>query len=383
MTPRPTPILFAGTLLIIAAGCRAPHLTAKQGASVEKWLTCDECTSGERDSVKALENEVLPRLHELLLGYPSAVEITLFKRQAQRAYQMTKPIGVSEADYIASQFGALQARRQTRAAQSLVDIHTAPARSILTYAASIANGRFRSDVASQVRFLAAAWEGPSFNGTSKREVEFGDSLVFEGGTPVLTAQALAIIDSSSPFAPESMVYRRSAGTLIVAAAAMPGQHTVAIIDGASTRTSAVNVTSDVDLNDRHTRRCATDVCRADSAEVINAGSLPALRFLSLKTVGTRIDTVDFFRIQATGAPLTVTARLDWRAPGTAPVNLNLQWRTCLGLLATGNADGSTPLNKPEVTSLTIPAGQCRMLLVTGPSQPAVPTVIARLRITSP
>jgi hypothetical protein len=379
---RPTSLLLAGALSLLS-GCRAPFLTSSQTASMEKWVNCDECIAGEREAVKAIGKDALPRLHELLLGYPSPAEMKVFAAQARKAYQMTTPVGVTEADFTGSQFSAFLARRQTRAAQSLFDIHSAPAKSILLYAAAIAHGRFRGDVANQVRFMATTWDGTTFTGTSQRDVQFGDSITFAGATPPLSPQALAILDSVPPFAAESMVYRRDPGVLVVAAAAATGQHAVAVIDGGSTRMTTVMITSDVDPNDRHTRRCATDECRVDSADVINSANLPALRFLTLKSVPGRIDTVDFFRIEATTGPLTVTARLDWRAQGPAAVNLDLRWRTCVGLLPTGNSDGSTPANKPEVTTLAIPVGQCRVLLVVGPTQPGVPTVTARLRITSP
>src|SRR4051812_40200134 len=92
---RPRSFLLAG-FVWLAGACRPPHLNATQSGSVEKWLNCDECNAGQREAVKGLGNEALPRLHELLLGYPSPAEMKVFTRQAQNAYRMTRPSGVSE-----------------------------------------------------------------------------------------------------------------------------------------------------------------------------------------------------------------------------------------------------------------------------------------------
>jgi hypothetical protein len=377
----PISVLLSGILLLPA--CREAQLTSTQNASLEKWLNCDECLAGERDAVKGMGNEAVPRLRELLLGYPDSAELRVFMAQARTAYRMSPPVGITEEEYRANRFGVFQARRQTRAALSLVDIHTAPAKSVIDYASRIALGRFRSDVARAVRFQAATWDGLTFSDTALRDVQFGDSVTLQGTTTSLTALALAVIDSS-PFPPDSIILHREAGKLIFAAAGLPGPHGVAVIDGGSTRMTHLTITSDVDPNDRHTRLCTTDQCRADSADVITAASLPALKFLTLKSTGTALDTMDFFRIQAPpGGPLNVIARLDWRGQGSEPVNLDLRWANCVGLGLTGSGSGATPLNRPEVTSILIPPGQCRLLLVIGPRALGVPTVIARLRIASP
>jgi hypothetical protein len=371
--------------LAILGGCT--QLGPADFASVDRWLHCDDCMNGERQAVASRGNNIVPLMRQILLFMPSVDEQTIVRRQATLEYLRLSPPGVTQTQYVERAFANYLARRQTRAALSLTDIHTNRARAALAEAIDpLVLVQYRADVAQTLRYLYAIWTTSPFMGTVvNRTPQFGDSVIVvrRPASPQFSAQAIALIDSA-PFAASSLLYLRRPDTLIFAAVATAGIHSVSIIDSIATAEAQafrISIASQTDRNDRASRTCTTMDCMIDSAEAVTPAQLPILRFQSLTTAKTTVDTVDMFKFTATGSPLALTARLDWSSP--APVNLNLQWRTCPTFLPTGNSDGNTPANKPEVTSVLIPAGQCWLLLVTGPTQAGIQSVFARLRVTSP
>jgi hypothetical protein len=91
------------------------------------------------------------------------------------------------------------------------------------------------------------------------------------------------------------------------------------------------------------------------------------------------DTVDYFGFSTIGAvPFSVTATATWQSNA----NVDLKWQDCVTAAPVGNLDGSTPANKPERTSVSVPAGQCWNLLVIIRGNPTALELI-KLDLTSP
>ena len=373
-------VAMVGTVV----ACSSTALQTPDYDAVDKWLTCEECVDGERAAVVARGSAVVPVLRQTLLYLPPVREQAIVRRQAEQAYATLNPAGVTLQDYVEPVFNNYVALRQVRAAMALADIARPMAVSALDEALSPMTAvQYRADVARTLQFLrTVALSSPFTGAVAPRSVALGDTVVVHARPRFpFTTQAIAALESS-PFAASALLLWRNDDSLAFAAAATAGSHAVAIIDSGSSAPASVftvAIVSQTDRNDRGMRSCTTVVCQVDSAQVISAATLPYLAFLSLSRAGVKADTIDFFRIQP-AAPLAVTARLDW----TGPANLDLRWRTCSTFLPVGNLAGATSTNNPEATSVTIPAGQCWVLmLMLGPYAVASPPVFARLRVTIP
>lgn len=374
-------ILIAGCCVVMA--CGDVTLQAADYTTIDKWMTCEECINGERAAVITRGDAVVPLLRQALLYVPPNDEADMVRKQLAAAYATLQPPGVTLTQYVEPLFRNYVALRQVRAAAALSDIGTERAVRALDEAlAPLTAVQYRADVLRTIRFLRTVVGSPVYTGTAApRTVSFGDTVFVNArpSTP-FTNRAIAVLDGS-PFPADSLILLRNAARLGFAAVATSGAHMVAVIDsGVSPAPSvfSLGITSQTDQNDRGMRSCTTVACRVNLAQGIPPLALPYVSFVSLTSAGARIDTVDFFTITP-ASPLTITARLDW----IDPVDLDLRWRTCSPFTTTGNAAGATLTNNPEVTSVTIPAGQCWVLLVTGPRAPGVQPVFARLRVTTP
>jgi hypothetical protein len=224
----------------------------------------------------------------------------------------------------------------------------------------------------------AALESAPFAGTiTPATVGFADTVTVSEGAGLDWNGDEQIVLLAAPFPPTDLVVVQPGTFLRFLAVGDVGTHALRVTNlgpSAETQVGSLTIRSLVDANDRGMRSCTTVTCMVDSAAVVSA--FPYRAFLSLWTTPPRMDTVDFFQFRPP-APLPVTARLDW--PSAA--NFDLRWRRCAPYVLVGNEDGATAAN-PESTTVTIPGGECWVLLVSLVTRGPEPE-FARLRLTSP
>src|SRR5687767_10910322 len=104
MRPRHSFSGSAGVAVLMLTAC-GPSASEKR--QVERWLLCDECVAGERDSVVALGNRVLGLLDRGLRG-PDSTRYRNVRRQFQASYARVETAAaqagttpsLSQADYL-------------------------------------------------------------------------------------------------------------------------------------------------------------------------------------------------------------------------------------------------------------------------------------------
>jgi hypothetical protein len=348
--------------------------------AIERWATCDECTNGERNAVKAYGERAVSLLRQYLKEGPDSERRAIRERKLRANYAAHPGTGVSEAEYVANLMANYVATYQIRSAVSLGDIGTPDARKALDEA-GVRSG-YRQDVARVIQSVRSGYASTRFGGTvSPAVVAFGDTInltppvgqTFSGNTLLgVDGQPLAFGDA---------VLIRQPNRLALAAVGGSGGHLLEIRglgSGTTPLVAPITIRTSADANDRSTRLCidADTACLRLRAPQVSSGVFPFTTFLSLQR-GVQNDSLDYFKIQSSSA-IPVTAKLDWNDSS----NLDLTWRNCLTFGEEGNLNGATS-QKPEATTVNIPTGQCWFLLVKMRSAGSAEPTFARLRLTSP
>lgn len=186
---------LAGTLAVGA--CK---LTPEEYAKIDRWLLCDDCRNGERDSVKAIGGKAVHTLDQALIR-PSPGRIRNIETQARQTYRALSAPSVSEAAYVAAQRDNYLALYQRRAAVSLGDIGGSRALNALRRAQRDAQSRgYRADVirvintvlgsASWGRFAGQVRPNPAAWGQSVHVVRDSNTPAWDGNELVALYQAL-------------------------------------------------------------------------------------------------------------------------------------------------------------------------------------------------
>jgi hypothetical protein len=369
-------------IIIVATACGGP--SEGQRRTVDAWLNCDECINGERDSVIAMGDAAVGLLESALEG-PSAERRNIMEAKFDRSYPINLgPAAVTKSQYVSRLLENYVASHQKRAALALSGIPGNRSLSALDAAIAASLTRsYREDVLRTIRLARQTSAGTPFSGTlSPVRVLFGDTVTLTAAAAQpFTLDERAVIDDG-PF-PADILVSRDAARLRFLAVGSAGAHVVTVTNVGSTsdaQTAAMTIGSWLDPNDRRMLGCENLTCEVAAAQpipfvLLAPPSPPYTSFLALWRVPPRTDTLDLFRIQVTD-PRSVTADLDWE--GAA--DLDLRWLRCATLAQVGNLNGATG-SKPERTTETIPAGDCRILLVTMKSGGA-DRAIARLRVRS-
>jgi hypothetical protein len=119
--------------VLVASAC---GLTSAEKETIYQWLVCDECNTGELDSVDSLGNDAVGELSKTLYG-PSQAELRNMRAQYSvnyaRVVQQAGALAVAatEADYVAHYLGLLIAMYQSRSARALARIDTDKANDVL------------------------------------------------------------------------------------------------------------------------------------------------------------------------------------------------------------------------------------------------------------
>ena len=84
---------------VTSSGCEG--VTQEEYATIEAWLTCDECEHGERDSVRAIGKYAVPLLKEALAtSSPYEMDETLravmLARLPEHFSSMDNPVSYTE-----------------------------------------------------------------------------------------------------------------------------------------------------------------------------------------------------------------------------------------------------------------------------------------------
>jgi hypothetical protein len=364
--------------IVLATACR---LTDEQYRSLDRWLTCDECVDGEREAVRDIGNHAISRLNAALIG-PSAQKSAVMDAKFHESFPLARVPGITEQQYVQTLHANYVAMYQKRAAVSLGDIGGSGARQALDDAIAQATSRhYRPDVLRTIKDVRSRFASTRFQGTVKPgRVSFGGVVTLIAPSSAhFTGDERAFI-TDSVFPSGQVPFLRLADTIALSALGNLGPHTIEITNVGSTTNSevaSVIVTSLLDSNDTAMVACADSDMPCVVAHAPQIGHpFPETMFLALWRTPPRADSSDYFRIQPAVA-LPVTARINW----SGPANLDLLWRRCSPFNAVGNTSGATAAN-PEQTSVTIPAGQCWILLVRM-APGAVGPAFARLQVTSP
>ena len=142
-------------LLGLAVAAAACHPDMKERQTIDRWLLCEECTNGERDSVVAMLDRASDYLGEAVKG-PSPSQRENVRRQfaALDARLPDPPPGpFTRATFVAHYVDNFAASYQSRAAIALGLINTSRAREILMQA-FLTDTTSRNDVLSAIRTAA-------------------------------------------------------------------------------------------------------------------------------------------------------------------------------------------------------------------------------------
>jgi len=141
VNPRTRWLLVAGVVLT------ACHPTPGERATVRRWLLCEECKEGERDSVVALGDRAIGALGEAVKGPPASGRENI-RRQAEAMYARLSSPPLAQQVYARHFVDNYVATYQSRAAIALGLIGTPRAQAILLKAA-------RNDTTSREDVLRA------------------------------------------------------------------------------------------------------------------------------------------------------------------------------------------------------------------------------------
>jgi hypothetical protein len=373
---------------LVAAFAACTVLPPDDHRVVDRWLLCDECTAGELDSVRLLGSTAVPRLATALIDGPTLGRRKLMREKSTRSYvAIQPPPTISQADYVNDLVSNYLARYQQRAASALAAIGGVEARDVLDEALGPGNvTQYRADVVRAIRFARSGFDVTPYPGqVTPASVGVGDTVrVASKSGGVHTGDELAALDGAA-FAPADVLISVQPSQLLFLAASPLGRHALDILNAGNTsnaeRTS-LSISTELDPNDRATLGCVLIGCLFDGVPTLVATVLPHLSVLTLRKAPSPVDTSDVFKVRnlSPASPMPVTAHLDW--PAGSAANLDLRWTECVPpYSAVGNSSGAT-LARPEVTSVSIPVGDCWGLTVRMVSG-GTGRVFAKLRVTSP
>src|SRR5690242_3028119 len=102
-------------------------LSGNDQRAIHAWLTCDDCTGGERAAVEALGDRAVGTLGKALVG-PTVEQTTIMKHKFDTSYKIadmgTRVPGLTVAGYSNFRAANYAANYQKRAALALGDIGT-------------------------------------------------------------------------------------------------------------------------------------------------------------------------------------------------------------------------------------------------------------------
>jgi len=172
----------------------------------------------------------------------------------------------------------------------------------------------------------------------------------------------------APF-PRDLVFASGPDSFAFVAAAPPGVYSIAL---SRLGTSGAEVTQTREIR---ITRMSYETHAPASPRSFPAG-LPARVFLALGLAVAR-DSIENFRFSFPSST-PVTARAEW----DGPANIDLRWRSCADPNQTvGNMMGATA-TRPEITSVTVPGGECWLLQVVL-QPPLTENPVIKLDVTSP
>jgi hypothetical protein len=131
------------TFLLALTGCKS--LNQAEERTLKRWLLCEECVEGERDSVVALGDRAVDALAEALSGPPKEGRNTIRKHAEAMYDRNPAPAPLGRKEYVELAVGNYVATYQKRAAIALRGIGTPRAHAVLV-AALRDEGRYRKDV---------------------------------------------------------------------------------------------------------------------------------------------------------------------------------------------------------------------------------------------
>lgn len=297
------------TSLVVSA-CK--KLTPDQYAKIDRWLLCDECNNGERDTVRAIGGKAVHTLDQALIG-PSPGRVKNIEAQARQTHGALP----DTAAYVADLRANYVALYQRRAAISLGDIGGSRATNALRRAQRDAVARgYRADVVQvvnsvlgsaawgrftgQIRPSVAAW------GRSVHVVRDPNASLWDGNEAVALYQAApsdSIAISRWPLVTDSFAF---------IALAEPGRYALLVTGlGPPADTQVASFTISAAPHQTHTPTTAPTVTAAVFPQTLQI----AMGFRPN-------DTTDYFRFQ-TGPPRAVTA-----LASAAPDSPALRWYMC-------------------------------------------------------
>lgn len=321
---------LVGTLAVTA--CK---LTPKEYATIDRWLLCDDCRNGERDSVKAIGGKAVHTLDQALIR-PSPGRIKNVETQARQTYRALPAPSVSEAAYVAEQRANYIALYQRRAAVSLGDIGGSRALNALRRAQRDAVARgYRADVVRVIDTVLGSATWGRFSGQIRPNVAaWGRSVhvVRDPNTPVWDGNEMVALYGAAPT--DSIAISRwpqVTDSFAFSALAEAGQYALLVTGlGAPADTQVASFTISAAPHPSHPPATAPTVTAATFPQIVQV----ALGFRPN-------DTTSYYRFQA-GSDLAVSA-----LASSAPDVPVLRWYRCppvdpLGVdsLAAGGAPGS-------------------------------------------
>lgn len=138
---KPAAAVLIGVLVTLTA---CLHPTPEERNTVQRWLLCEECVEGERDSVVALGDNVVKALDEALHGPPASGRANI-RKQAEAMFARIPAPPLPQAAYVEHYVDNYVATYQSRAAIALGLIDTPRARAVLLEAVRN-DSAYRDDV---------------------------------------------------------------------------------------------------------------------------------------------------------------------------------------------------------------------------------------------
>jgi PBS lyase HEAT-like repeat len=172
------------SILAASASFGCHRLSRQEDASIQRWLLCEECTAGERDSVVALGDRAVTTLGKALQG-PTQDRLQNIRTQVEAAYARISSHVVTPQAYVAHYLDNYVATYQSRAAVALARIGTPRAQAVLRDALSH-DSVYRSDVRRTLGTAVAA----------SLTIAAGDSQTAPFGALLLSPLAVALHDTT-------------------------------------------------------------------------------------------------------------------------------------------------------------------------------------------
>jgi len=338
------------------------QLTNNDRRAIHSWLTCDECTGGERAAVSSLGEAAVDELEKALSG-PPANQLAVMQRKFESGYRISRMdssvAGLDSNSYATFRTANYVANYQKRAATALADIGGGAARRALDAAISDSTPRkYRSDVNRSIKFARSRLDAVIYSGDIEPfRTPFADRVVI--APPIhehFNGQEHVIIEDSL-FPPNQIPGVVVGDKLSFVSVAPEGLHMVSVIrpNGVVAKIPMF-VRSLDDVSDRATRTCTNIACMIDNAPsiaVVHPSSPPEFPVVAR---GTLADSLDFFRIlNQTSVATPVTIVVEWRAHDPNDL-VNLALADCATHQVGQPVPGSTATHRVQITGQVAPNG---------------------------